>query len=203
MKQATTRELFSYWNDLRGGRTAPERADIDPAAIRTILSDTFILVFDRRDDSPAFPFRLSGTRLNALFLTELKGRPMMDLWEAGDRSALTRILHGVLDDCTPVVAGLRAAPHRHAALELEMLLLPLRHHGRTHSRILGSITPMRVPSWLGLMPVEALSLYSLRLLDRHAIASLIERQASAAPAPHLDHVKPKRYRNLVVHQGGR
>jgi hypothetical protein len=203
MKQAVTRELYAYWNDLRGGRAAPERADIDPAAIRSILSDTFILEFDQENRSPLFPFRLSGTRLNALFLTELKGRSILDLWEAGDRAALVRILHGVPDDSAPVVAGLRAAPHGHPPIELELLLLPLRHHGRTHSRILGAITPMRVPSWLGLLPIEHLSLASLRHVDQSQLAMLASRPDPSFIGGRVQATTPRRYGNLVVHQGGR
>ena len=43
MKHPSNRELFEYWNERRGTRLAPERADIDPAAIRKVLGDTFVL----------------------------------------------------------------------------------------------------------------------------------------------------------------
>jgi hypothetical protein len=74
------------------------------------------------------------------------------------------MLHAVVDDVCPVVAGAAAAPPKREDLELELLLLPLRHQGKTHSRILGLISPAKIPSWLGLLPVERLSLRSLRTL---------------------------------------
>src|SRR3954454_9451040 len=43
MKHASIRELFAYWNLRRGARLAPDRSDIDPAVIRGVLADTFIL----------------------------------------------------------------------------------------------------------------------------------------------------------------
>ena len=46
MRQAANRELFAYWRRLKGERSAPERNDVDPGAIRAILSDVFILEFD-------------------------------------------------------------------------------------------------------------------------------------------------------------
>ena len=49
MKHPSNRELFDYWNERRGERLAPERADIEPAAIRHVLGDTFVT----RDERPA------------------------------------------------------------------------------------------------------------------------------------------------------
>ena len=43
MKHPSNRELFDYWNKRRGERLAPERADIEPAAIRHVLGDTFVI----------------------------------------------------------------------------------------------------------------------------------------------------------------
>jgi len=46
MKHGSIRELFDHWNERRGGRVMPQRADIDPAAIRRTLADTFIVSCD-------------------------------------------------------------------------------------------------------------------------------------------------------------
>jgi len=60
MKHAASRELYAYWEERRGQRPAPERADIEPGAIRAALSDTFILELDAGD---GHSFRLAGTRV--------------------------------------------------------------------------------------------------------------------------------------------
>ena len=77
MQLAVSRELYAYWDTLRAGRSAPERNDIDPGAIRGILADTFVLDFDPKR---GFPFRIAGSRANALFLRELRGFPFLQLW---------------------------------------------------------------------------------------------------------------------------
>ena len=41
MKHPSARELYDYWNAQRGLRAAPERADIEPGAIRRALADTW------------------------------------------------------------------------------------------------------------------------------------------------------------------
>ena len=39
MKHPSSRALYAYWNTLRAGRAAPERGELNPGAIRTILGD--------------------------------------------------------------------------------------------------------------------------------------------------------------------
>ena len=51
MRKPSTRELFNYWNELRGTRSAPERRDIDPTRIRHALANTFILEAVDGDDA--------------------------------------------------------------------------------------------------------------------------------------------------------
>jgi hypothetical protein len=47
MKHAASQDLYAYWQQRRGDRAAPERADIAPGPIRHVLSDVFILALDR------------------------------------------------------------------------------------------------------------------------------------------------------------
>ncbi len=81
MKHASTRALYGYWNERRGNRPAPERAEIDPAAIRHALGDTFMLAADFVDE---LRFRLAGTRVCALFCREIKGEAFSALWSADE-----------------------------------------------------------------------------------------------------------------------
>ena len=77
MKHAASRELYAYWQEKRGTRRAPERAEIEPGAIRGVLSDAFILALDR---NRGHPVRLAGTRVCALFGREIKGESFLDFW---------------------------------------------------------------------------------------------------------------------------
>lgn len=203
MKHAVSRELYSYWDGLRQGRSAPERADVDPAAIRNVLSDTFVLSGEATRDVAPFTVRLSGTRLNALFLREMKGTSLLDLWPEADRPAVERICRTVLDDAAPLVAGMRGAPPGHRPVGLEMVLLPLRHHGRTHARILGAISPIEMPPWLGLVPIEHMTLTSLRLIEATTSTAPDRRRSTPAPQHALPVDAPRRYGRFLVHEGGR
>jgi hypothetical protein len=89
MRQQISRELYSYWNVMRGARAAPERTRLDPGAIRPILADTFLLEVDSDGE---FPFRVAGARVNALWRRELKETSFIDLWRKEDRHSVQAAL---------------------------------------------------------------------------------------------------------------
>lgn len=163
MKLAASQQLYAHWSELRGARGAPERNDIDPGAIRGVLADTFILEFDPR---ASFPLRIAGSRTNALFLRELRGASFLNLWRDVDRAEVGEILMSVANETQPFLLGASGGPQGMTAIDIEVLLLPLRHHGATHARVLGSCAPRIAPEWLGLLRIDTLSLASLRALGR-------------------------------------
>jgi len=184
MRQSATHELFTYWNHLRGERAAPDRAEIDPAAIRGALAETFMLEVD---DAHQFPLRLSGTRINALFCAEQKRRPFVELWSQNEARNMAAILLTVGDASCPILAGAAAAPTGYGEVELELLFLPLRYRGETNARILGSLALVSKPPWLGLLPADRLMLRSLRTLNEN-VAPLawnadLEMRSSAETKP--------------------
>lgn len=204
MKHATTREIFSYWSRLRAQRAAPERADIEPAAIRNVLADTFILEVN---EERTCPIRVVGARINALFGRELKGEAFSALWREDDRATLQSLVAAVLDDTLPAIAGAIAAPRGRPNVELEMVLLPLRHYGRTHARVLGALSLAAIPSWLGLLPAAPMTMTSLRIVG----AGGEQRFGDARPAASRESAEatwsairePVRRGHLLVHTGGR
>lgn len=192
MKHQVTKDLFGYWRELKGARSAPDRSDIDPAKIRHILADTFIIEVDAER---AFPLRLSGTRVNALWLREQKGGSFLDLWSADDRQSVSAALSTVVDGVAPVVAGVKTRAEDNTRLELELLLLPLRYFGKTHSRVLGALSPAYQPDWLGYLSAGPLELISMRVIDAPAARAGVSLRRS-------DPVGASRPRpRLVVYEG--
>lgn len=198
MKLAATMELYAYWNRLRAARSAPERNDVDPGAIRGVLADTFMLDFDAKR---GFPFRIAGSRANAFFMKELRGLSFLELWRDADRGELDSILHCVADEAQAFLIGAEARAPGLGAVDIEAILLPLRHHGLTHSRILGGFAVHAAPAWIGLMGAGPIALASLRALDSPARQT--PPAESAAPAGFSLRETPKRYRHLFVHSGDR
>ena len=189
MKHAASRELYAYWEGKRGSRPAPERAEIDPGAIRGALGDTFILALDR---GAGHPLRLAGTRVCALFGREIKGEPFLDLWDAPSRSVVEGLVSILTEECTGTVAGVSAENQHGETIDLELLLLPLGVRRPSFARTIGVLAPLEIPQWLGASPIGALTLGG----RRHIGAALEKRLLPRFMAP-------RGRRALVVYEGGR
>lgn len=216
MKHAVTRSLYDYWTRLRGRRTAPDRYEVEPGDIRHILGDTFIL---EAADRQNYTFRLAGTRLCAAYCRELKGRNLLDLWSAKDREAVACLLAAIVEDGAAAVIGITCQNERGQSVPVELMLLPLRHDGPHHTRILGCFAPLEQPYWIGLHPVIRQPVQSMRLIWPDEMPSFLRRsdevedddfgfdEAGHPAALHTAMVAAKgrgrRVRHLRVIEGGR
>ncbi|MFH6783801.1 MULTISPECIES: PAS domain-containing protein [Methylobacterium] len=199
MKHPTSRMLHAYWNGLRGARAAPERGEIEPGEIRHVLADSLILEIDAPDQ--AATVRLAGTRLCALFGAELRGHAFAGLWGEAPAADPWRLIEVVIQETTGVVVGLVGVTEAGETLDLELLLLPLRHRGKTQARVIGSLSPSVIPTWLGLRPIVALRTVSLRILTPEANAA--PAPLAAPPPAANDEPGLARRKRFVVHHGGR
>ncbi len=149
MKHAASRELYAYWDERRGKRPAPERAEIEPGAIRQVLSDAFILALD---GGAGHPFRLAGTRVCALFGRELKSEPFIGLWAAASQPTIADLMTILDQEQVGTVAGVTAKNGDGEPIDLELLLLPLSSTRPSLARAIGILAPLKVPKWLGVEP---------------------------------------------------
>jgi hypothetical protein len=188
MKHPASRELFAYWEERRGKRSAPERADIEPGAIRKVLSDAFILALD---GGAGHPFRLAGTRVCALFGRELKGEPFIGLWAGASQPIVSNLLAILNDERVGTVAGVTAQSADGEPIDLELMLLPLSASRPSLARTIGILAPLKTQQWLGSSPLGALTLGSRRHIGASAETRLLPR-----------FMAPRR-RHLVVYEGGR
>ncbi|MFK7792760.1 MAG: PAS domain-containing protein [Devosiaceae bacterium] len=161
MKSVSTQRLYHYWQDLRGSRPAPERRDIEPAAIKALLSDVFIL---EHTEGANFDFRLAGSSLCAAYCRELKGRAFRQFWNEEDLEALDTTLLAIREDAAAAVIGYHGVNSRGQRAPFEMLLLPLRYGGSDYPRILGISVPHDTDYWIGLHPIMHHDITSMRLI---------------------------------------
>jgi hypothetical protein len=190
MKHPSIRELFDYWNLRRGTRPAPDRADIEPGAIRRVLADTFILSFDA---AKGHPFRIAGTRVCAAFGRELKSDGFLDLWTADSRPLARDLLTAVSDEAVGAVASARGTSTLGSTHDLELLLLPLTHRGRTDARVLGALAPRTTAHWLGSGTLCKLTLGTFRYLG-----SAGRTEPAVAPTRPAGRVR----HGFIVYDGG-
>lgn len=190
MKYPATRALYAYWDKLRAGRAAPDRSEIDPGAIRTLLGDVFLLDLAGHDRQLV---RLAGTRICTLLGRELRDRPFAEVFAAEDWPPLFELLETVAQTASPAVVDISGETRDGRTLDLEMLVLPVRHRGRTTARVLGCLSAEEWPYWAG-----AMALTRLRILSVLHLRPL--------PADDIDLVNsPARTAagNLRILQGGR
>ncbi|HEX4861649.1 MAG TPA: PAS domain-containing protein, partial [Rhizomicrobium sp.] len=99
MKHKNSHLLVGYWSRLRKGRDVPDQTDIDPRAIKRMLSHVVIL----DAINPARPiYRLAGTGLCERFGMELKGTGFLANWEGQSGIALGSLLKQALKARKPV-----------------------------------------------------------------------------------------------------
>jgi hypothetical protein len=209
MKQDGSITLFQYWNRLRRGRPAPERTEIEPADIKTLLADTFILESDTRGEAV---FRLAGTRLCAAFGRELKGFSFPSLWQDRDRRLVTRLVQGVFQSGNVVVIAFEGTTGNQRSNPFEMIVLPLEG-GADSSRCLGAVSAVEKPFWLGADPIVEARIQSVRVVDpdrepmflrnRPAIDVPALSPSELPPASEPEPVGSRRIGHLLVFDGGR
>lgn len=163
MRHRTTEAVFDYFNDLRGTRPAPIRTEIDPAALKTVLPDLFILEKGR---DGIVRFRLAGTRVCLILGQELRNREFGEIWEAPARHKIRLAADAVLANQSALEIAIEAMGDDEESFALEMLLLPLYSQVGQCDRIFGSlvaIEPARtieayprllLPADLAFVPVE-------------------------------------------------
>ena len=207
MKHDGSIQLFQYWNRLRGARPAPKRTEVEPADIKALLADTFILEKDARGEAV---FRLAGTRLCATYGRELKGFSFTSLWLPKDQPMIARLAQRAFLSKSVVVIGFDGRSRAGRENGFELLLLPL-DGGRDHPRALGCVTPAGKPFWLGVDPIVENEISALRVVGTDREPILVGDRSSVAVPP----LAPgqamlggygengRRIRHLVVLEGGR
>lgn len=208
MKQEGSLALFHYWNRLRGDRPAPKRTDIEPADIKSLLGDTFILERDMRGEAI---FRLAGTRLCAIYGRELKGFAFTSLWRETERRVVARLVTSVFQSKSVVCFDFYGFGRDDRSVSFEFVLLPL-DGGQENPRCLGALSAAHKPFWLGSHPIADAKLGSVRVIDPDRDPMFLKnRPAVPVPpmarghAPKADFLlnNARRIRHLLVLDGGR
>ena len=203
MKHKTTQTLYNYWNEVRGERMAPRRFEIEPSQIGGILPNTFIL---ERCSSAIYRFRLAGTAICEEFGQEFRDTNFLDGWDDEDSVSLERLLSVVTTQGGVGVLNVEARSDTREFTPFEVVLLPLIHTRDSVDRILGAMTPLSPPAWLGHETMTK------RMLERseiiwpngrpQSISDALQRQA-----PFLPHIRKARIvrserRQFRVYDGG-
>lgn len=129
--------LKSYWENLRDGRVAPYRSEIDPRQFEHALENMFILEIVGEDN---IRVRLAGMKLCEMMGMEVRGMSPRAFMMPGDR---TRFDEAILDVVRkPAVSefAMETVDYNGRSGTAYLLLMPLRSDFGEITRILGCIT---------------------------------------------------------------
>jgi hypothetical protein len=127
---------YAYWRGLLGGRSAPGRSDLDPAAIPRLLPHVLMAdVQDGGDGGERYRFRLVGTEVERAFGRPMTGRSLDALTGDGYRAYLVDLYDEVVARWTPIYSrSAYRAPE--STLATRRLMLPLSEDGGRVDRVL-------------------------------------------------------------------
>ncbi|MEL6912866.1 MAG: PAS domain-containing protein [Pseudomonadota bacterium] len=171
--------LEAYWMSVRGNRTVPLRADIDPRGIESALEFSFIA---ERVTAGVVRFRLAGSQLNELMGMDVRGMPITSLFGPGSRGELVEAIEGVFEGPEVLEVALEspAGPGREA-LGAQMIVMPLKSDLGDISRAIGCF-PTRGAIGRAPRRFEIAGRLERRPLSSEA-APLIRRRPAPRPQP--------------------
>ena len=205
MRHNTSKQIFSYWDNLRKGRVAPDRRDIEPSDIRELLGDTFILEVD--ENYRTISFRLAGTKLCRAYGRELKGVGFLALWTEEDNFKIMNAVRAVYQTQQVCVMSLLGETQTGRFVYYEIVMLPLLIGNANEIRILGTATPDEQPYWLGSDSIISNRLKRMRFIETPvneiATPSLVPDLQSMLSQENTDGSGSRRVGHLTVLDGGK
>jgi len=203
MKEAVSRQLYSYWNAMRGERLAPKRFEIEPSQIAKILPDTFIL---ERINPETARFRLAGTRICEAFAAEFRGVNIFDLFCLEDKITLQREFSVIARQGAVGVFEIEGGTESARKVRFEIVVTPLMHTREVVDRYLGSITSIDPPAWLGSELISERRLIGHDLIwpdgRPHTLTDAKARQSPFMPSMHNARLVRVDRRQFRVYDGG-
>jgi hypothetical protein len=198
MKHKNSHLLVGYWSRLRRGRDVPDQTDIDPRAIKRMLSHVFIL--DAQE--PARPiYRLAGTGLCERFGFELKGTGYLAHWEGQSGHALASLLRQAMKTRQPVCLSSIGATADCGMVELETILAPVSFNGGETTRFLGMMQVLTDTAQLGGRPIAFQRLVASQLVREDEPLAMPTLPPPPPPASQIFRNHPKApHLRLVVSQ---
>jgi len=186
MRHKTSLEIFNYWNRIRGAADAPLRAQIEPASIRHILPQIFILEMTEIGQAR---FRLAGTMICSFFGRELRDDLFSSLWSGSQSDNAVKIALGVMNHAAPALLNATGYTGTGRSMSFEIILLPMRSSPECCDRLLGCLVPTNSAGWFGADPLAKLTLDRSRLLN--------DRSSTVDALP----VEPKAAKSVLVSKG--
>lgn len=134
IESAEFRQLFALWQQKRGNRRIPSRADFDPLELKMMLPR--LMLIEVVDDPPDFRYRLAGTASRDLTGLDWTGHSILDLVPEQHGCLLWNCLCDMQQDLQPQYIDLSVISRMGEPLRYRVLRLPLGNDGETMDMVL-------------------------------------------------------------------
>ncbi|WP_224815014.1 PAS domain-containing protein [Hasllibacter sp. MH4015] len=114
--------VLRYWDEVRAGRTAPGRVELQPAAMARHLSRICVL---ERPRAGTIRMRLTGATISMRLGMELRGMPFRALFELDDRAFAMAAAEAAMTTPNVSLLSLSRMERTGATAEATMAILPL------------------------------------------------------------------------------
>jgi hypothetical protein len=130
--------LYLYWNEKRGERTMPRRADIDPADFVEHLPGIILIDIEGENErnQGIFRYRVVGTREVANRQSDPTGRLVEEGFFAESVEIVLRAYESVRIHRAPIFEPISFVTSEGVRIEEESIMLPLSENGTDVSQIL-------------------------------------------------------------------
>jgi hypothetical protein len=191
MKHRNSHLLVGYWSRIRRGRDVPDQTDVDPRAIKRMLSQVFIL---ESSDPGRAAFRLAGTWLCDRFGFELKGTSFLGTWEAQSRNPIVALLRQSLTTRQPICISSIGSTADCTMVEIETILAPISFGESGATRFIGMVQLLGDSGTFAGKPIAFQRLVGSQLIDENDPAPALSPPPPPPPgdlsrghpkAPHL------------------
>lgn len=195
MKHKNSHLLVGYWSRIRNGRDVPDQTDVDPRAVKRMLSQIFIL----DAVNPGRPtYRLAGTGLCERFGMELKGTGFLAHWEGQSGIALGSLLKQAQKTLQPICLSSIGATIDCGMVELETVLAPIRFNGGEPTRFLGMTQVLTDVMQLGGRPISFQRLIASQLVREEDPVPVFTAPPPPPPPPQMRNQSRAPHLRLVV-----
>ena len=171
--------LKAYWENLRAGRVAPYRSEIDPREFKHALENMFILeiVGDKN-----IRVRLAGMKMCEMMGMEVRGMSPRAFMMPGDRSGFDQAILDVVAKPTVTEFVMETVDYNGHSGTAYVLMMPLRSDFGEITRILGCITDTgsayEAPVRMRITRMKSEPIQFDEAADEAQIAGFAERQPS-------------------------
>ncbi len=131
------KRIYRYWDEKRGGRRAPARADIDPIELGSALANIFLL--DVEEAPRRYRVRLMGEAFVEEYGETVAGKYLDEVDLGDEKAAILAAYDALVENCEPLYVTSEFVKADGRRLHFERLALPLSSDGETVDKILGGM----------------------------------------------------------------